>query len=235
MRTINIDGYEPQAVILCSGDYPTHPMPLSLLQNCPRVVCCDSAAFGFVRQGGAPWRIVGDCDSILAPRDEEERAILERVRPLIVHETEQDSNDLTKAVRYCWTQGISRVAIVGATGKREDHTLGNISLTMEYMRMGMEVRLLTDYGIFLPCRGDVMCHVAIPKDFCPASDKDALRTKSTQVSIFNFSSREFHTEGLRYPVAHLGNWWKGTLNEAVTSPFSIQADGEYLLFINYLK
>ena len=235
MRTINIDDFKPQAVILCSGDYPTHPMPLSLLQDSPRVVCCDSAAFGFVRRGGVPWRIVGDCDSILAPRDEEERAILERVRPLIVHETEQDSNDLTKAVRYCWTQGIRRVAIVGATGKREDHTLGNISLTMEYMRMGMEVRLLTDYGIFLPCRGDVMCHVAIPKDFYPASDKDALRTKSTQVSIFNFSCQEFHTEGLRYPVAHLGNWWEGTLNEAVTSPFSIQADGEYLLFINYLK
>ncbi len=235
MRTIHIDDYEPQAVILCSGDYPTHPMPLSMLQNSPRVVCCDSAAFGFVRRGGVPWRIVGDCDSILAPRDEEERAILERVRPLIVHETEQDSNDLTKAVRYCWTQGIRRVAIVGGTGKREDHTLGNISLTMEYMRMGMEVRLLTDFGIFLPCRGDVTCYVAIPEAFSPASDKDALRTKSTQVSIFNFSCREFHTEGLRYPVTHLGNWWKGTLNEAITSPFCIQADGEYLLFINYLK
>ncbi len=235
MRTIHIDDYEPQAVILCSGDYPTHPLPLSLLQNSPRVVCCDSAAFGFVRRGGVPWRIVGDCDSILAPRDEEERAILERVRPLIVHETEQDSNDLTKAVRYCWTQGIRRVAIVGGTGKREDHTLGNISLTMEYMRMGMEVRLLTDCGIFLPCRGDVMCHVPIPEAFSPASDKDALRTKSTQVSIFNFSCQEFHTEGLRYPVVHLDNWWEGTLNEAITSPFYIQADGEYLLFINYLK
>lgn len=233
MRTINIDDYEPQAVILCSGNYPTHPMPLSLLQNSPRVVCCDSAAFGFVRRGGEPWRIVGDCDSILAPRNEEERAILERVRPLIVHETEQDSNDLTKAVRYCWTQGIRRVAIVGATGKREDHTLGNISLTIEYMRLGAEVRLYTDYGVFIPCRGESSFEVPIPEHFTVAPDTDPHRPKSTQVSIFNFTARHFSSQGLRYPFSHLDNWWMGTLNEAVASPFCIQADGEYIVFINY--
>ena len=235
MNSIYPEKYAPEAVILCSGDFPTHPLPLSLLQNCPRVVCCDSATFGFVRQGGVPWRIVGDCDSILAPRDEEERAILERYRHLIVHETEQDSNDQTKAIRFCHAQGIRRVAIVGATGKREDHTLGNISLTIEYMRLGMEVRLFTDYGVFLPCRGDVSCHVPIPEGFCQASDEDALRTKSTQVSIFNITCRTFHAEGLRYPFTHLGNWWEGTLNEAITSPFSIQGDGEYIVFINYEK
>ena len=233
MRTIYPEKYEPEAVILCSGDYPTHPFPLSLLQRTNRVVCCDSATFGFVQHGGVPWRIVGDCDSILSPSNDAEQAILERFRPLITHVAEQDSNDQTKAVRFCQSQGLRRLAIVGATGKREDHTLGNISLTIEYMRMGMEVRIYTDHGVFIPCEGDISCHVSIPNDFHFVSDADASRPKSTQVSIFNITANRYATNGLRYPFSQLGNWWQGTLNEAIASPFSISADGEYILYVNY--
>lgn len=233
MVIIRPETYTPDAVILCSGDFPTHPAPLSLLRQAEHVVCCDSAAFGFVKQGGVPWRIVGDCDSILSPRNSEERSILDKYRHLVIHETEQDSNDLTKSVRFCQSQGMRRLAIIGATGKREDHTLGNISLTIEYMRMGIETRIYTDHGVFIPCRGDITCEVFIPDGFRLESDADARRTKSTQVSIFNISAKHFKPEGLRYPFDRLGNWWEGTLNEAITSPFSIHADGEYLLYINY--
>ena len=235
MQTIYPERFEPEAVILCSGDYPSHPIPSAMLHDATRVVCCDSAAFEYVRREGLPWCIVGDCDSILSPTTDDERLILERCRHLIIHVAEQDSNDLTKAVRHCKELGISRLAIVGATGQREDHTLGNISLLIEYMRMGIDVRMYTDHGIFIPCSGDIECHVPIPKGFMADDDHNARRMKSTQISIFNISANRYATCGLRYPFAHLGNWWEGTLNEAVTSPFSIQADGEYLLFINYLK
>jgi len=42
--------------------------------------------------------------------------------------------------------------IVGATGKREDHTLGNISLLADYMKTA-KVVMVTDYGIFTPMQG----------------------------------------------------------------------------------
>ena len=49
---------------------------------------------------------------------------------MIVHVTEQETNDLNKAFRYCLANGWTDIVILGATGKREDHTLGNIGLLM---------------------------------------------------------------------------------------------------------
>ncbi len=41
------------------------------------------------------------------------------------------------------------MVIVGATGKREDHTLGNISLLAEYITR-TNVIMVTDTGLLLP-------------------------------------------------------------------------------------
>ena len=68
------------------------------------------------------------------------------MRPLSGYNPDQETNDQTKAVNYLMEKGFRRIAIVGATGRREDHTLGNISLLMEYMRMGQKYVMYTDYG-----------------------------------------------------------------------------------------
>ena len=36
--------YTPEAVILANGEYPTHPLPLRMLEEPKFVVCCDWAA-----------------------------------------------------------------------------------------------------------------------------------------------------------------------------------------------
>lgn len=223
--------FSPEVVILGGGDYPRHPLPLALLQRAERVACCDGAAYEFIRRGGQPWRIVGDCDSILSPKNKEEEEILEKNRHLIRRIEEQDDNDQTKTVRYCIEHGYKRLAIVGATGGREDHTLGNISLIAEYLRMGAEVRLYTDYGLFIPCHNRIELSVAIPEAFEAVSDKIATRQKSTQISIFNISAHGFRAEGLRYPLYDFSQWWQGTLNEAISSPIVIEAEGDYLVYV----
>lgn len=223
----------PDVVILGGGDYPSHPLPLSLLNAAEKVVCCDSAAYGFLRRGGKPWRIVGDCDSILFPRDAEEQRLLDENRHLIRQITEQVDNDLTKAVRYCLKHGLKKMVIVGATGRREDHTLGNISLLNEYMNMGADVRMLTDYGLFVPCHGSQTFEIPIPKDFKFQKDNIATRQKSTQVSVFNISAHDFRSEGLRYPLYDITRWWQGTLNEAISPTVRIDASGNYLVYICY--
>lgn len=231
---MKMQDFEPEVVILGGGDYPTSPLPLSLLNDCQRVACCDGAAFEFVKRGRRPWRIVGDCDSILNPRNEEERQILEANRELICRIEEQDDNDQTKTVRYCLEHGYRKLAIVGATGRREDHTLGNISLLIEYMRMGADVRLYTDYGMFIPCHNRLELAVDIPENYEVVSDKIATRQKSTQISIFNISAHGLRSEGLRYPLYDFTQWWQGTLNEAVASPIVIEAEGDFLVFVNLI-
>ena len=111
----------PQTIILADGDFPSSSLAKEWLRECPYVVCCDGAVNTYLRFGKMPAAIVGDGDSLLPE-------IKERYVHLIHRETEQDTNDLSKAFRFCLSQGRRDITIMGATGKREDHTLGNISL-----------------------------------------------------------------------------------------------------------
>ena len=221
-------------VILSGGDYPSHPKPLKLLAEAEHVVCCDGALFALLRHGLKPWRVVGDCDTILSTTDADEQRMVQENRDIIRRIEEQDDNDQTKAVRYCLDHGMSQLAIVGATGGREDHTLGNISLLAEYLEMGADIRLYTDHGCFIPCRN--VCQLddlSVPEGFLAVSDADATRQKSVQVSIFNISARNFRSEGLRYPLYDFSRWWQGTLNEAIQPSVRIEAEGLFLVYVNY--
>ena len=198
------------AVIVAGGEFPTAPQPLEILQSAPYVVCCDGAADRYIATGRVPDAIVGDGDSISAENREKFAHLLHII-------SEQESNDQTKAVRYLLEHGMRRIAIVGATGRREDHTIGNISLLIEYARAGCQVRSFTDHGVFIPCNGTTThkCH------------------KGQQVSIFSITARDLSAKGLLYPIYDFNNWWQGTLNECTGDEFTIKANGEYLLFINY--
>ena len=196
------------AVILANGEYPPSPLPIRILKEAPYVVCCDGGADAYIAQGHVPHVIIGDGDSL----SEENRL---RYAALIHYNPDQETNDQTKAVQFLMAQGKNRIAILGATGKREDHTIGNISLLMEYARMGAEIRMYTDYGVFIPC-----------KDTCTFPCR-----AGQQVSIFNFTARHLKSEGLRYPLYDFTSWWQGTLNESTAPIFTIEAEGEYLVFI----
>lgn len=199
------------AVVLAAGDYPTRPKLRALLERSEHVVCCDSAAEAFMAHTErAPWRIVGDLDSLPA-------ALREQYASIIVHEQEQETNDLSKAMRFVRSQGIEKVLILGATGRREDHTLGNISLLIDFMHQGFDVEMHTDYGRFQPCSNHFEAELPL----------------RSQVSIFSFGARGFRADGLRYPLHEFTNWWEGTLNESTSPQVSIDAAGAFLVYMPY--
>ena len=200
------------AVIVANGEYPQAQEPLDILHNARYVACCDGGANAYIAHGHTPDIIIGDGDSLSRENAEKHGHRLLRI-------TEQETNDQTKAVKYLMSKGCKRIAILAATGKREDHTLGNISLLMEYARAGATVRSYTNYGVFIPCNGN--CTL-------PA-------TPGQQISIINFTAKGLKGTGLRYPIYDFTNWWQGTLNECTGDSFSIEAEGEYLLFINYKR
>lgn len=202
--------YPFEAVIVAGGDYPTAPQPLEVLHNAPFVVCCDGAADRYIATGHVPDAIVGDGDSISAYNRTKYASRLHIV-------AEQETNDQTKAVNFLLGKGMRHIAIVGATGRREDHTIGNISLLIEYARAGAQVRSFTDHGVFIPCNGDTTLKCR----------------KGQQVSIFSITAKNLSAEGLLYPIYDFSNWWQGTLNECTGEEFTIHAEGEYLLFVNF--
>lgn len=199
-----------EAVILANGDYPSSEIPLQILLQGRYVVCCDGGADHYIAQGHTPDAIIGDGDSL----SEENRR---RFADIIHYSPDQETNDQTKAVKFLLERGIRHIAIVGATGKRDDHTLGNIALLAEYLRMGATVRSYTDYGVFIPC-----------------NDSNTFNCKAgAQVSIFNISATNLKSEGLAYPIYDFTAWWQGTLNESPTDTFTISAQGEYIVYITY--
>ena len=190
-----------EAVILANGQYPAHEVPLSVLRAVRHLVCCDGAAMAEAEA------IVGDGDSVP-----------DEFRDRLIQIDEQEDNDLTKATRYCLQRGWHRIAYLGCTGQREDHTLGNISLLMRYLRdWGVEGMMFTDYGFFMPAKGN--------QTFASQPGR--------QVSIFNFGCQHIDSEGLKWHSYAYREWWQGTLNEALSTHFNLRADGYYMVYQTY--
>ena len=208
--------WTPQAVVLGAGNYPSHHIPLALMRECPRVVCCDGAAQEYIQnEGRLPWRIVGDGDSIPA-------GLKTQCRDILFLEAEQETNDQTKATRLLRSEGIIRIAYLGATGKREDHTIGNIALLLTYRRMGLDVRMFTDHGMFLlPCAENGRQRITFSAPV------------GTAVSVWNFGAKNLNSAGLQYRLYDFDQLWQGTLNRTLLPQCSIEADGNFLVFLAY--
>jgi len=202
-----------ETVILADGSFPVHEIPLGFLRSASHIICCDGAARSLINFGLEPFAIVGDCDS-LNPE------ILNRYKDRIFKDTEQENNDLTKAVRWCSERGYDDIVILGATGKREDHTIGNISLLAEYAQF-INVKMITDTGIFYPV----------------AKSGKFESSPGQQVSIFSISPEtEITSSGLLYPLnrRRLKNWWEATLNEATGDYFELKFEkGQVIVFMEF--
>ncbi len=193
------------AVILANGAFPTAEAALRLLCQAPFVCACDGAVEAFPEADA----VVGDGDSL-------SDIFLSR----LVRVTEQEDNDLTKATRHCLSLGMHRIVYLGATGLREDHTIGNFSLMARYAaEMEVEPLLATDYGWLVVARGNASFE-SLP---------------GQQVSIFNLDCSTLVSEGLRWASYPYRQLWQGTLNEALGTSFSLRGDGSYMVYRTYKK
>lgn len=195
-------------VIIANGEFPTHKYPKSCIENASYIICLDGALESALKHNITPTLIVGDGDSTSETLKEKYAHIFEIF-------TNQDTNDLTKAVNYCIQKGQKAIKIVAATGKREDHTLGNISLLLEYMQ-DVEVEMITDYGVFTP--------IAYKTTF--------KSKKGQQVSVFNIDNSPITSHNLKFPLDNLilDNLWKGTLNESLGDSFTIETTGRTIIY-----
>lgn len=202
-------------IVVANGSFPQATESLELLKNAPVIIACDGAVKNLHERGYIPNAIVGDLDSI--PPE------LLRIYADRIHTVEdQEINDLTKAVRFAHASGYRKLLILGATGLREDHTLGNISLLLEYAPMFEQIEMLSDYGRFIP----VLKSSTLPS------------TPGQQISIFSmYPCGEITTEGLRWPITRrrLTAWWQGSLNEALGSQFTLTLSPDAQLIIYLLS
>jgi thiamine pyrophosphokinase len=200
-------------VIVADGSFPVHEIPLGYLRNASRIVCCDGSAESLLVYGIEPDAIVGDMDSL-------SKELGEKFAGKIYKDAAQDTNDLTKAVSWCRNMNYTDLVIIGATGKREDHSIGNISLLTEYIK-DLNIIMVTDTGIFRPLRGS----------------SEISSFPGQQVSIFAIDpDTELTSSGLSYPLekTKLKNWWVATLNEATGENFTLEfTEGRVIVFMKF--
>jgi thiamine pyrophosphokinase len=199
-------------LIIAGGEFPHLPTLIDDLRAAKCLIACDGAVTNLLRVGITPTHIVGDLDSLTPD-------LRERFADIVCHNPDQETNDLTKAARFAEQLGCRRIAILGATGLREDHTLGNISLLTDYVRRFESVKMISDYGTFIP-----ITQTTTFRDIVPG----------TQVSLFAiFPFGSITSSGLRYPISErkLPVWWEGTLNEALSTQFTLTMEGEGNLLV----
>ena len=194
-------------VILAQGDFPTSERCLRIMREADVLLCCDGAAARAVAHGFEPDEIVGDLDSL-------DVGFQERYASRLFHDRDQECNDQTKAFRRALKLHPDRIVILGGTGRREDHTLGNISLLVDYTAAlakdgtDCHVEMWSDYGHFEVIR-----------------DSATLPSRPDQeISLFSFDPTvKVHAEGLRYPTDAVvfDTLWKATLNVAVSTTFTL--------------
>lgn len=204
-----MDNY--RCVVVANGSFPTKDLLLNLLQQAEFVVACDGAVVE-LEKVRIPDIVVDDLDSL--PSE-----FHTRYAGKMYQEHEQETNDLSKAMRYIRRMNIEEVLVLGATGLREDHTLGNISLLLEYAGWFKRIEMMSDYGIFTP-----LLHTA-SFDCKPGQ----------QVSLFSlYPHGAISVRGLKYPIdgRRLYSWWEATLNETVGERFDVvlEEDARVLVY-----
>ncbi len=197
------------AVIICDGVFPRKEYPRYLIRKADYIICCDAALKTYLRHCHSifgtdrkPDAVIGDLDSI-SP------SLRKQYSDIIIHETEQEDNDQTKAFRLVLSRypEVSEIHILGATGKRADHTIGNVSLLMEYARQfeseisGKSVDMVTDYGTAFAITDSIELHCGEGRTVSIFSPDNSLRIKSTGLV--------WKTDDVIFD-----NWWKATLNRA---------------------
>ena len=200
-------------IIVANGSFPQTAGPLELLKSAPPIIACDGAVLNLHERGLIPTAIVGDLDSIPP-------AMLQLYADRIHTVEDQEINDLTKAVRFAHSSGFRNLLILGATGLREDHTLGNISLLTDYAPLFDQVEMISDYGRFVPVQQTATLP-CIP---------------GQQISIFSmYPCGEITTEGLRWPITRrrLTSWWQGSLNEATGTEFTLTLSPDARLIVYF--
>ena len=199
-----------------NGQFPKKEYPLYLLESADCVVCCDGALDTYLRHFRGrnlrrPDVVVGDMDSL-------SKKTAERFRDIAVKIDEQETNDQSKAFHYILEHfpDVDTVHILGATGKREDHTIGNLSLLMEYAR---EMRR-QDCGrtVFVDIVSDWSTAFAIT-DTCTL---DVGEGRSVSI-ICPDNSLNIKSEGLVWPTDNVvfDNLWQTTLNRASADRISL--------------
>ena len=201
-------------VILCDGNPPRPEQLKEALKHSSLFIAADGGAFIAESMGLQPDVIIGDMDSYSETGNEQAN---------VIHDPDQETNDLEKALAYAYKLEGEEVIVFGATGKRLDHTLKNLSVLKQFNDLFKSLVYKDKYSVVF----------LLPKQY------ETELPLQTTVSLFPLSGRVegITTSGLKYTLSNStieNGVQDGSSNLTTEKKIEIvHKKGDLLIFINH--
>lgn len=172
-----------KALIVSGGQVPSRELLERCLAQTPELILGADAGAGVLLRNGIPFQLaLGDFDSL----DPADLLRLDETGEVIVYPAEKDFTDTEAALHEAIRRGATDITILGGTGTRLDHFLGNLGLLVQSAQRGIQARLIDDHNELFLIRGPI----TIPP------------RKGWYLSFFPIGSDvpEFTVEDVRYPL-----------------------------------
>lgn len=166
-----------KALIMCNGEAPSEKLLQNEVNNADLIVGADGGGNILFNLGVTPDAIVGDLDSFYS---------FDESSVEVINISDQETNDLEKALNYVLSKGARKCVILGAFGKRIDHSLKNLSVLHSFQEEFEQIYFRDDYQ-------DVLLITSPYRNSFPVG---------TTISIIPFAGeiRLIKTKGLKYPL-----------------------------------
>jgi len=113
-----------KAAIICNGLIEDYDSCKEKLAQVDCIICADGGTRHAYHMNIVPNVIIGDLDS---SKDEYIKYYSSKAVPIIRYSSDKDKTDTQLCLEYAMEQ-YDKILLLGATGSRLDHTLGNISI-----------------------------------------------------------------------------------------------------------
>ena len=128
------------ALIVGNGEPPSRELFAACAREAELILCADGGANTASAYGYAPDYIVGDLDSVSS----QSKAALAANRVVLVDPEGNVGTDGQKVLNHAVALGVTEAVLVGFTGRRTDHLLGNLSLLKPFADR-LALRMVDDY------------------------------------------------------------------------------------------
>jgi thiamine pyrophosphokinase len=128
-------------VILAGGQVINYKVLDKIITQAEYIICADGGARHAQKIKVIPDMIIGDMDSL---NHDQLESFRNKGVNIIRYPVEKDEVDTELAIIKALELGFNEITLLGATGGRLDHTLGNIHLLIKAAKLGAQVKIIDE-------------------------------------------------------------------------------------------
>ena len=205
--------FNDPVIVIANGSFPSHPIAKNYLNKSGTIICTDGAADKLIDSGKNPDIIIGDFDSTSIKGKDRTGKWIET--------PDQNKTDLEKTFEWCIMNNIKKIVLLGSSGKREDHTIGNLFTLAKY-HDEIQCEIITNHA----------------KIICVSGENYIFADTNQNISIIATEPIERITiDGLQYNMKNesLLPSTRAISNKAISDKFYLESTGKVLVFLNHVS